>query len=87
MRLRELLEIDHIFHDAYRKREAELRRPLVHLLYRDHKRELEALEVKKAELELERERLDQAKLRAEVEKAHAEAQRLRAEIETAVNLN
>ena len=87
MRLNELLELDHIFRDAHRKREAELRHPLVHLLYRDHKRELEALEVKKAELELERERLDQAKLRAEVEKTRAEAQRLRAEIEAAVNLN
>lgn len=87
MRLNELLELDHIFQTAYRKREAELRRPLVHLLYRDHKRELDALEVKRAELELERERLDQAKLRAEVEKTRAEAQRLRAEIEAAVNLN
>jgi|GEM_PF-3876388 len=87
MRLNELLELDHIFQAAYRKREAELRQPLVHLLYRDHKREFEALEVKKAELELERERLDQAKLRAEVEKTRAEAQRLRAEIEAAVNLN
>lgn len=87
MRLHELLELDHIFQAVYRKREAELRRPLVHLLYGNHKHELEALEVKKVELELERERLDQAKLRAEVEKTRAETQRLRAEIEAAVNLN
>lgn len=87
MRLYELLELDHIFQTVYRKREAELRRPLVHLLYGDHKRELEALKVKKAELELQRERLDQAKLSAEIEKTRAEAQRLRTEIEAALNSN
>ena len=56
MRLNELLELDHLFHAAYVKREEELRRPLIHLLYGDRKREIEDLEVKKAELELERER-------------------------------
>lgn len=87
MRLYELLELDHIFQTVYRKREAELRRPLIHLLYGDRKRELEALEVKKAKLSLERERLSQAKVRAEVEKTRAETQRLRAEIQDAINLN
>ncbi|TAN46117.1 MAG: hypothetical protein EPN26_15805 [Rhodospirillales bacterium] len=87
MRLNELLELDHIFQAVYRKREAELRQPLIRFLYGDYKRELDGLEVKRATLELERERLEQDKLRAEVEKTKAETQRLRAEIEAAINLN
>ncbi len=87
MRLNEFLELDHIFQAVYRKREAELRRPLIHFLYGDCKRELDGLEVKKATLELERERLEQDKLRADVEKTKAETQRLRAEIGAAINLN